>query len=60
MRLVALRGAVRLEALGLKRRGRSATSIVKAEFGIKGNRDKVIAFLDGEIERIQAERQAAR
>lgn len=55
-RLLALRGAVHLEGLGMKRRGRSATAIVKQEFGIKGNRDKVLAFLDSEIARMKAER----
>lgn len=35
-RLLALKGALSLEAKGLKRRGRSALSIVKAEFGLKG------------------------
>jgi len=50
--LAALRGAVRLEALGMKRRGRSATAIAKQEFGIKGGRDKVIVYLEAEMERM--------
>lgn len=34
--LLALTAALHLETKGLKRRGRSAQSIVKKEFGIKG------------------------
>ena len=40
-RLLALRGALKLEAVGLKRRGPSALSIVKREFGFKGNAKSV-------------------
>lgn len=32
-RLLALKGALKLEILGMKRRGRSAFSILKKEFG---------------------------
>ena len=35
-RLLALKGALKLESKGMKRHGRSALSVVKAEFGIKG------------------------
>lgn len=49
-RLFTLRAALRLEAAGLKRRGPSALSIVKQEFGLKGSRAKVTeqfeAFVD--------------
>lgn len=41
VRLVALRGALSLELKGMKRRGRSAYSIIKHEFGLKGNRNAV-------------------
>tara|TARA_R100000789_G_C2875177_1_gene112648 strand:- start:41 stop:334 length:294 start_codon:yes stop_codon:yes gene_type:complete len=41
-RLIALLGALRLEIIGLKRRGRSAYSLVKDEFNFKGNREKVL------------------
>ena len=34
-RALALRGMLKLEAVGLKRRGPSALSIVKREFGIR-------------------------
>ena len=40
-RLLALRGALKLELIGLKKRGRSAYSIIKSEFGFKGNKRKV-------------------
>ena len=44
-RVLALKGALNLETKGLKRRGRSAYSIVKEEFGYKGNKAKVLAQL---------------
>lgn len=40
-RLITLRSALKLELLGMKRRGRSVYSIVKEEFGLKGNKQKV-------------------
>ena len=40
-RLLALKHALHLETLGLGRRGRSVYSIVKQEFGFKGNKQKV-------------------
>jgi len=55
-RLLALRGAVKLEGLGMKHSSRrSITAQCKREFGIKGNRDKVLAWLEAEIERRRAE-----
>jgi hypothetical protein len=33
--LLALRGALKMEAIGMKRRGKSALSIVKAQTGLK-------------------------
>jgi len=41
-RLCTLKGALKLEILGMKRRGRSAYSIIKEEFNLKGNRKKVL------------------
>jgi hypothetical protein len=40
-RLVVLKNALKLEMLGMKRRGRSTYSIVKEEFGLKGSKQKV-------------------
>ena len=45
-RLITLRGALKLELLGMKRRGRSAYSIIKEEFGLKGNKQKVYNQFD--------------
>ena len=40
-RLMALRGMLRLELAGMRRRGPSALSVVKREFGLRGNRQRV-------------------
>ena len=40
-RLLALKGALKMETLGMTRRGPSAYSIVKKEFGFKGSKQKV-------------------
>lgn len=45
-RLIALKGALKLEALGMKRRGQSALSIAKREYGCKGNRAKVLEQIE--------------
>ena len=45
-RLCALRGALKLEILGMRKRGRSAYSIVKEEFGLKGNKKRVLEQLE--------------
>ena len=41
-RLLALKGALKLETLGMKRRGESAFAEVKREFGFKGNKISVL------------------
>ena len=41
-RVRTLRSALRLEVLGMTRRGRSVYSIVKEEFGFKGSKQKVL------------------
>ena len=46
VRVLALKGMLKLETKGLTRRGRSAYSIVKSEFGFRGNKEKVLAQLD--------------
>ena len=51
-RLKSLRGALKLEILGIKRNGRSVYSIVKEEFGFKGNKQKVLKQLELKIEEI--------
>ncbi len=40
-RMISLHSALKLEKLGMKRRGPSALSIVKKEFGLKGSIQKV-------------------
>lgn len=40
-RLLTLRQMLRLELIGMKRRGRSAYSIIKYELGLKGNKQSV-------------------
>lgn len=40
-RLLTLRAALRLETLGMRRRGPSAYSIIKREFGLRGNKQSV-------------------
>ena len=40
-RMSVLAKALRLELLGMKGRGRSAYSVIKSEYGLKGNRQSV-------------------
>ena len=48
-RLITLKHALCLEMLDLKRKGQSAYSIVKKEFGFKGSRKKVYNQLESLI-----------
>ena len=41
-RMRALRGALKMEINGMKRRGQSAYSMIKQEFGLKGNKQSVL------------------
>ncbi len=56
-RLRALRGALKLEILGMKRRGRSVYSIVKEEFGFKGSKQKVLEQMEAKINESWATRR---
>jgi hypothetical protein len=40
-RLKVLLSGLKLEMLGMKKRGRSCYSTIKKEFGLKGNKQKV-------------------
>jgi len=40
-RLEVLLGGLKLELVGMKRHGRSMYAIIKDEFGLKGNKQKV-------------------
>lgn len=51
-RIFALRSMLGLELKGLGRRGRSAYSIIKAEFGFKGNKQKVYDQVSLYIEKL--------
>ena len=48
-RLCALRGALKLEVLGMTRRGRSVYLIVKEELGFKGSKKRVLEQLEAMI-----------
>lgn len=52
-RLLSLRSALKLECLGMKRRGQSVYSIVKAEYGLKGNKKSVLKQLEQIIEEVE-------
>jgi hypothetical protein len=54
-RLITLRGALKLELLGMKRRGRSAYSIIKEEFGLTGNKQRVYDQFDNIVKDITGE-----
>lgn len=41
-RMLALKGALSLECRGLRRRGRSAYSIIKEEFNLRGDKYSVL------------------
>ena len=55
--IMAKRTALVLEMRGLKKRGRSAYSLIKEEFGLKGNRQKVFEQLGEIIETIEQMRE---
>ena len=48
-RLASLRSALKLEILGMKRRGVSVYSIVKKELGFKGSKKEVLKQLENYI-----------
>lgn len=56
--LVARRAALKLELVGLKRRGRTAYSICKEVYRLKGTRQRVLAQLDALVEQAHADRRA--
>ena len=43
---LARKMALKLEIKGMKRRGRSAYSIIKSEYGLKGSRASVLAQME--------------
>ena len=60
VRLAALKGALKMEIHGMHRRGRSAYSIAKSDYGLKGSRAKVLAQLEAMVEKAIADKQARR
>jgi len=52
-RLHTLKAALKLETVGLKKRGRSAYAIIKEELGFKGSREKVLAKLEKHLEELE-------
>ncbi len=48
-RLLALKGALKLEIKGLKHSQGSVYALVKKEFGFKGNKQRVLAQLEEHI-----------
>jgi hypothetical protein len=59
VQLVALRGAVRLESVGLRHSSRrSMTKLAKQRYGLKGNTASVLAQLSAMIEQAIADKQA--
>ena len=55
-RLITIRSALGLEIKGLKKRCKSAYSIIKEELGFKGNKQKVYNQIDAYIQKIKEKR----
>lgn len=54
--MLALKGALKLEVAGMRRsKGPSAYSIVKKQFGFRGNKQKVLDQLVARIEEVLGE-----
>ena len=53
VRIAVLVGALKLEVLGMKRRGRSVYAIVKDEFGLRGSKRRVLEQLTDIKERLE-------
>jgi hypothetical protein len=48
-RLLALRSALKLECIGIKRRGPSAASIIKKETGLKGSNTVLLERFEAKL-----------
>ena len=48
VQFLAQKSALKLESIGMKRRGRSVLSIVKEQYGYKGNAAKVLAQMEAD------------
>lgn len=56
VQLCARKGALKLEIAGMTRRGRSAYSICKSEYGLKGSRQSVLMQMEAMVEKAIAEK----
>jgi hypothetical protein len=56
--LAARKGALKMECLGLKRRGRSAYSICKEAYGLKGSKQKVLEQMQAMVDKAIADKEA--
>ena len=54
-RLASLKGALKLEILGMKRGGQSVYSILKQEYGFKGSKQSILDQLQAKIEELKSE-----
>jgi len=52
-RFLSLISALKLECLGMTRRGQSAYSIIKAEYGFKGNKKSVLEQMEKIIKEVK-------
>ena len=52
-RFLSLKSMLKLECLGMKRRGQSAYSIIKAEYGLKGNKKSVLEQMEKIIKEVK-------
>ena len=52
-RFLSLRSMLKLECLGMSRRGQSAYSIIKAEYGLKGNKKSVLEQMEQIIKEVK-------
>ena len=50
--MLALKGALKLETLGMQRRGPSAATLVKRQFGFKGNKASLLVQLEAHLREI--------
>lgn len=53
--LATLKSAIKLESIGMKRRGRSAYSIAKSKYGFRGNRESVMRQIGYRMSEIMGE-----
>ena len=55
-RLLTLLAALKLEVKGMKRRGKTVNQIIKDEFGLKGNRQRVLDQFEAHVNELREQR----